>query len=96
MLYKNDNSEELFQKAARDYPLKTDSSDWETLADKMNRSGQAVSVNDKYWKYAAIFLLLAGGTLILNKYQDNSKNSKINFSIPISSKLAKLGALLAE
>ncbi len=76
MLYKNDNPDELFQKAARDYPLKTDSSDWETLADKLNRSGKAASVKDEMWKYAAIFLLLAGGTLILNKYQDIPEKSK--------------------
>ena len=75
MLYKNDNLDELFQKAARDYPLKTDSSDWETLIDKLN-SGQAVSVKDKMWKYAAIILLLAGGTLILHKYQGIPGDSK--------------------
>lgn len=36
MLYVNeDNDDELFRKAAADYPLRTDSPDWETLSDKI-------------------------------------------------------------
>jgi hypothetical protein len=36
MLYVNDdNDDELFRKAATDYPLRTDSPDWETVSDKI-------------------------------------------------------------
>src|SRR5438045_9800994 len=76
MPYKNDNPDELFQRAAKDYPLKTDNSDWERLAAKLNSPVSKTAVKGKTWKYALIVLLLAGGSILLYKLQNNSINIK--------------------
>jgi hypothetical protein len=68
MSYKNDDLNELFQKAAKDYPLKTDSSDWQNVHIKLrDPSNKAISKN-KLLKYALLFFLLVGSTIIFYTY----------------------------
>ncbi|MEO8710741.1 MAG: hypothetical protein ABI405_01395 [Parafilimonas sp.] len=79
MPYKNDNLEELFQAAAEDYPLKTDNSNWDSVAARLNESGpeEVVAASRyKFWKYAAIAILLLGGSAILYTFQFNSSGSR--------------------
>ena len=44
MQFVNDDMDELFRQAAKDYPLKTDSEDWNAVSNKMqdesNNSGE--------------------------------------------------------
>lgn len=76
MSYKDDNLEALYRKAARDYPLNTDNSDWEDIAAKLsNAYKQKVSVKHKIVKYAALLLLLTGGSLIMYNFQFKLKST---------------------
>ncbi|MBV9960652.1 MAG: hypothetical protein JO072_00265 [Parafilimonas sp.] len=81
MPYKNDNLEELFKNAANDYPLRTDNSNWNSVATKLQDT--AVSTNGRnksLVKYAALLFLLLGGTIFYFKLQpltkDDSPSSK--------------------
>ncbi len=77
MLYKNDNLEELFKKAADDYPLKTDNPDWDSVAAKLNSSKIVAAKNVKVLKYAAVmFLLLITSSIIYNYQFKLSENRK--------------------
>ena len=53
MPYKNDNLEELFQKAAKDYPLKTDNSNWDKVAANLKTPAtETIAIrNNKVLKY---------------------------------------------
>jgi hypothetical protein len=72
MPYQDDNLSKLFQKAANDYPLKTDNSDWDSVAAKLNdpATKTIAGINSRIVKYTAIIVLLFGGiTLSLYKLQ---------------------------
>lgn len=78
MLYKNDNLEELFQKAANDYPLRTDSSNWNNVAAKLNipAAEDVTPKKSSAWKYAAIIILLLGCAILLYTTQFNSDKTQ--------------------
>ena len=71
MLFENDNLNDLFKKAARDYPLKTDNSNWEQVNAKLNKPflTNAVAKN-KALKYAMVMLVLvlALSSLVMYKF----------------------------
>ena len=70
----DNNLDELFQKAAEEYPLKTNNRNWDIVAAKLQTS-RTVLLNRKSrkWQYAFLLLLLLGGSLFivdsLNKKQ---------------------------
>lgn len=75
MPYKNDDLERLFRKAAKNYPLKTDNSDWDDLASKLNSSAKdSIRTRNKKIGYAALVVLCAAGSIMLYKLQFNSNN----------------------
>ena len=78
MPHKNDNLEELFQKAGEDYPLKTDNSNWDSVAARLTDSGtkKVVAGKYKFLKYAAIAIVLLGGSAILYMFQFNYSGNK--------------------
>lgn len=69
MPYKNDDLNKLFQKAARDYPLKTDNSDWDDVAAKLEKAAKSRATRKKRWKYPVILLLFAVSSMVLYKFQ---------------------------
>lgn len=77
----NNNLDELFQKAAEEYPLKTNNKNWDIVAAKLQAS-RTVLLNRKSrkWQYAFLLLLLLGGSLFiidnLNKKQAISNTNK--------------------
>ena len=72
MFYSNDDLDNLSKKAAEDYPLKTDNSNWDDVAARLNKSSESLSSKSiKILKYTMI-ILLAGGSLILYKHQTAS------------------------
>jgi len=77
MPYKNDNLEELFKKAADDYPLITNSSKWNSVANKLNipiTENTAAKKSNK-WKYAVILIcFLTGGGLLYTTYFKSTNN----------------------
>ncbi len=63
------NFDALFQKAAEEYPLKTDNSNWNVVAGKLNtHKTSSLAGKSKKWQYAAMLLLLlaAGGFFYWN------------------------------
>jgi len=63
MLFKDDNLDDLLKKAARDYPLKTDNSDWEQVASELNKPFfKQTGAKNKVIIYAAALLILAIAT----------------------------------
>lgn len=84
MQYKNDNLENLFREAANDYPLRTDKSNWDSVASRLNNFAtndsaavdKAVAAKSNIWKYAAILLLFLGtGALIYFSQSNHYKTS---------------------
>lgn len=73
MLYTNDDLNNLFKKAGKNYPLKTDNSNWDDVAAKLNKSGSEsfASKSIKVLKYAMV-ILLAGGSLIFYRFRSAS------------------------
>jgi len=70
MPYKSDDFQNLFQKAGRDYPLRTDSSNWDDVAAKLSAATTEPNVvKGVFLKYAVIFLLLISGSIIFYKFQ---------------------------
>jgi hypothetical protein len=70
MPYKNDDFQELFQKAGSDYPLRTDSSEWDNVAARLNAAVNEPKVtNSRFLKYAFVFLLLVSGSIVFYKFQ---------------------------
>ena len=71
----DNNLDALFQKAAEEYPLKTNNKNWDIVAAKLHTSPTASSTKkSKKWQYAALLLLLfLGGSIViidsLNKKQ---------------------------
>ncbi len=84
MLYTNDDLNNLFKKAGKYYPLKTDSSNWDDVAAKLNKSTSesSASKSSKVLKYIMV-IFLAGGSLIFYKFKsasdfDQSERKKNN------------------
>jgi hypothetical protein len=80
----DNNLDALFQKAAEEYPLKTNSKNWGIVAAKLHPSPISLQTKkNKKWQYAALLLLLLGGSFFivdrLNKKQTtgdvNQQNS---------------------
>jgi hypothetical protein len=72
------NMDELFQKAAENYPLRTDKSDWEKVAQKLESSSSASAVPRKfnrrwYLSVLAVLFLLTVGSFYTNFYFTNKK-----------------------
>jgi hypothetical protein len=75
MPYKNDNLEELFQNAAGDYPLKTNNSNWNSVASKLNitTTGKTSGKKYRFLTHSIFILLLLSGFLILYKSEFKSQ-----------------------
>ena len=70
MPYKSDDFQNLFQKAGKDYPLRTDNSNWNDVAAKLSAAANEPKViKGIFLKYAVIFLLLISGSIIFYKLQ---------------------------
>jgi hypothetical protein len=68
MQHSNDNLDELFQRAAEDYPLRTDNKNWDLLASQLHKTAPAASKQSRKWQYTALLLLLlTGGFFLVNK-----------------------------
>ncbi|MFT4152564.1 outer membrane beta-barrel protein [Parafilimonas sp.] len=79
MLYNNDDFEKLFRKAAKGYPLKTDSADWEALSVKLAGSKKNTTKKNK-WKYssvAALLLALSIGSISIYKFIAVSNDASV-------------------
>lgn len=78
MLYNNDDFEKLFRKAAKGYPLKTDSANWDDLAAKLETSQKTAAKKNK-WKYSLIILLpvLITGSLLVYRFNTNTNKNNI-------------------
>ena len=75
MPYINDNLEELFKNAAEDYPLKTNNSDWNSVASKINITAlNPKEKNNRFLAYTIFALLLLGGSLIFYKSRFESQS----------------------
>src|SRR6478609_1675288 len=75
MPYKNDNLEELFKNAAEDYPLKTNNSNWDSVASKLNiAASKPKQKNYRFLAYTIFALLLLGGSLISYKSRFESQS----------------------
>ncbi|MBS1746667.1 MAG: outer membrane beta-barrel protein [Bacteroidetes bacterium] len=91
MSYKNDNLEELFKEAANDYPLRTDNSNWESVASHLSNVTTGEGINTKepvatksnVWKYAALLILLLGGGVIIYLSQSGPNKNSIKSDIAI-------------
>jgi len=78
MQFSEDNFDELFQRAAEDYPLKTGNGNWDGFSARLNNNGFPRQVKQtRKWQYAALLLLLlAGGFFVIVDYSKRSPNSK--------------------
>src|SRR3954454_24484296 len=79
MQYENENMDELFRKAAENYPLDTSSKDWDKVFQALqtaNGQTEVVQKNNK-GRFLWLLILLPMG-LVCNKYLmhgDNDENS---------------------
>ncbi len=55
----------LFQKAAKEYPLKTDNKNWDIVADKLRSGKNTQSTKNRRWQYGLILLLFLGGSFFI-------------------------------
>lgn len=78
MPFKNDDADDLFKKAARDYPLKTDNADWDRVAEQLNRpfSKQTIAKNLLKPVIAMFVLAIASGAMLLYKQQAEKVTAK--------------------
>lgn len=70
----NKDFDELFQKAAKEYPLKTDNKNWGAVSSKLNTLPSVLDNKKRKWQYAVLLLLLLSATFILV----NRLNKSIN------------------
>lgn len=75
MLFVNDennDNDELFRRASQDYPLKTDSADWEAVRAKMNAAADTTEPvlpkKKRNYKFLLLLLLLIPLFILENKY----------------------------
>ncbi|MDB5199579.1 MAG: hypothetical protein JWO92_1542 [Chitinophagaceae bacterium] len=75
----NDDMDELFRRAAEDYPLKTDSADWNAMVKKLSSGNPAPdnqSEKNKNYKHLLWLLLLLPLGWVYNNYVSNNNNNK--------------------
>ena len=65
MQFVNDDMDDLFRRAAEEYPLRTDGADWDKLANKMQAEAQNKAVPDKRGNRSKYLLLLVLIPLLL-------------------------------
>src|SRR5258705_13064428 len=70
----DDNFDDLFQRAAEDYPLKTDNGNWDSVDARLNKNAFPQNAKQRRkWLYAALLLLLlTGAFFIIIDYSNNS------------------------
>lgn len=90
MQHVNDDMDELFRRAAEDYPLNTDSADWNAVAKKLSADKsigvkESVKANRNYKHLLWLLLLLPIGWLTYN-YISNSSNNPDTISKNIGNK----------
>lgn len=61
----NNDFDALFQRAAGEYPLKTDNKNWDVIANKLAAPSVLSNPKNKKWQYAALILLLLSCTFLL-------------------------------
>jgi hypothetical protein len=62
----DNNLDALFQKAAEEYPLKTNNRNWDIVAAKLHTSPTGFQTKkSKKWQYSVLLLLLLGGSLFI-------------------------------
>jgi hypothetical protein len=81
----DNNLDALFQKAAQEYPLKTNNRNWDIVAAKLHTSSTVIQTKkSKKWQYATLLLLLLGGSFFivdsLNKKQAISYSEQSSLS----------------
>src|SRR5258706_10748912 len=90
MQHSNDNLDELFQRAAEDYPLKIDNKNWDNFASRLHKTAVPAIKQSRKWLYAALLLmLLTGGFFIIidsSTTKSNSKNPDKQQQEPLNSK----------
>lgn len=67
----NDDMDELYKRAAEDYPLNTAGADWDAVLKKIEASGASSSKNKNYKHLLWLLLLLPLGLLYKNYYRDD-------------------------
>ena len=84
----DDNLDELFQRAAEEYPLKTDNRNWDIVAAKLHTSPTVLQTRkSKKWQYSALLLLLLGGSfLLINSLNKRDSAVAVNHQSPSSEK----------
>lgn len=58
MQFVNDDMDELFRQAAKDYPLKTDSADWDAVLGKMQGKDNSSGIKNQRRKYLFLLFLI--------------------------------------
>ncbi|HYK44503.1 MAG TPA: hypothetical protein VEV83_05020 [Parafilimonas sp.] len=83
MQFSDDNFDDLVQKAAEEYPLRTDNSNWDVISVRLNTNGfHQKPIQNRKWPYAAVLLLLLGGVLFtIVEYSGNSSTANQNAGV---------------
>jgi hypothetical protein len=80
----DNNLDALFQKAAEEYPLKTNNRNWDVVAAKLRTSLTVVQTKkSKKWQYSILLLLLLGGSFFI--VDSLNKKQAISYTIKQSS-----------
>ncbi len=78
MQYIDNDMDDIFNKAGNNYPLKTDSSDWDAVLAKMQMPQATVTANKKnYGKYTWLLLLLLIPAALIYFKADNVANTRM-------------------
>ena len=77
MQFVNDDMDDMYRKAAEEYPLKTDSGDWNKVLEKMQSGGQGKTPGEKLKGRQFLLFLLIPLSLICTTYinSDSFKNA---------------------
>lgn len=76
----NNRLDELFQKAAEEYPLKTNNKNWDVVAARLHSAASVVSrkKNNKWLYVALLIFLLAGSTFIIHNLNTKQPKAVVN------------------
>lgn len=75
----NNNLDALFQRAAKDYPLKTNNNNWDIVADQLYKNSAGTIKKSRKWQYALLLILLfTSGLLLLNNLNKKQQAYSIN------------------
>lgn len=102
LLVMDDINDELFRRAADNYPLKTDTPDWDAVLNKMNTAGPSGDTDpvpkkrNKNYRYLLLLLLLIPFAVYENRNSGNDinageKNKIINTAEPGKNQAANAG-----